>query len=132
MIEYLITQMLRGEKIYIGSPDSIRDYMYVDDHVNAYVLAMKNQKANRQVYNVGTTIGVSNRELAIMIAEKIGFDKGNIAFGSYPPGYPYRPPISDQTSIILDSAKIRKDLGWAPTVSLSEGIDKVISYFKKT
>ena len=42
MIEYLITQMLKGERIYIGAPDSIRDYMYVDDHVNAYVLAMRN------------------------------------------------------------------------------------------
>ncbi len=132
MVEYLVTQMLRGEKIYIGSPDSVRDYMYVDDHVNAYVLAMKNPKAKGQVYNVGTTIGVSNRELALMIAEKVGFDKKNIALGSYPPGYPYRPLVSDQSSIVLDSAKIRQELGWKPTVTLSEGIDKVISYFGKS
>jgi UDP-glucose 4-epimerase len=131
MVEYLVTQMLKGEKIYIGSPDSVRDYMYIDDHVNAYVLAMKNPKATGQVYNVGTTIGISNKELALMIAEKVGFDKKNIALGSYPPGYPYRPPVSDQSSIVLDSAKIRKELGWKPTVSLSEGIDKVISYFRK-
>ena len=38
--------------------------MYVDDHVNGYVLSMKNPKANGQVYNVGTGIGVSNKELA--------------------------------------------------------------------
>ena len=131
MVEYLVTKMLRGEKIYIGSPDSVRDYMYVDDHVNAYVLAMKNSKANGEIYNVGTTIGVSNKELALMIADKIGFDKKNIALGSYPPGYPYRPPVSDQSSIVLDSAKIRKDLGWKPTVTLSEGLDKVIAYFRK-
>ena len=68
MIEYLVTQMLKNQKIYVGSPDSVRDYMYVDDHVNAYVLAMKNPKANGQVYNVGTTVGVSNKELALMIA----------------------------------------------------------------
>jgi nucleoside-diphosphate-sugar epimerase len=131
IVEYLVTKMLKGEKIYIGSPDSVRDYMYVDDHVNAYVLAMKNPKANGQVYNVGTTIGVSNKELALMIAEKVGFDKKNIVLGSYPPGYPYRPLVSDQSSIVLDSAKIRKELGWKPTVTLSEGLDKVISYFRK-
>ncbi len=131
MVEYLVTQMLRGEKIYIGSPESVRDYMYIDDHVNGYILAMKNPKANGQVFNVGTTIGVSNKDLALMIAEKVGFDKKKIALGSYPPGYPYRPPVSDQTSIVLDSAKIKKELGWKPTVSLSEGLDKVISYFQE-
>ncbi len=105
LVEYLVTQMLRGEKIYIGSPDSVRDYMYVDDHVNAYVLAMKNPAAKNQVYNVGTTIGVNNKDLALMIAQKVGFDRKKIAFGSYPPGYPFRPLISDQSSIVLDSAK---------------------------
>jgi UDP-glucose 4-epimerase len=130
MIEYLVTQMLKGKKIYIGAPESVRDYMYVDDHVNAYVLAMKNAKANGQVYNVGTTIGVSNRELATLIAKKIGFDMHNVVMGSYPPGYPFRPQISDQPSIVLDSAKIKAELKWAPTVTLSEGLDMVIAYFQ--
>jgi dTDP-glucose 4,6-dehydratase len=131
MVEYLVTQMMRGQKVYIGSPDSIRDYMYVDDHVNGYMLSMKNKNANCQVYNVGTTIGVSNKELATMIADKMGFDKKNLIFGSYPPGYPYRPLVSDQPSIVLDSTKIRKELGWKQTVTLSDGLDKVISYFRK-
>jgi nucleoside-diphosphate-sugar epimerase len=129
--EYLVTQMLKGQKVYIGSPDSIRDYMYVDDHVNGYLLSMKSKNANGQVYNVATGIGVSNKELAFMIADKVGFDRKNIVLGSYPPGYPYRPLVSDQESIVLDSTKIRKELGWKPTVTLSEGLDKVISYFRK-
>ena len=132
IVEYIVTQMLKGQKVYIGSPDSVRDYMYVDDHVNSYMLSMTNANANGQVYNVGTGIGVSNKELAIMIANKVGFDEKNLVFGSYPPGYPYRPLISDQTSIVLDSTKIRKELGWKPTVSLAEGIDRVISYFRKS
>ena len=131
IIEYLVTQMLKGQKIYIGSPDSVRDYMYIDDHVNAYVLAMRNPEANGQVYNVGTTVGVSNKELAFMIAEKVGFDKENIVLGSYPPGYPYRPVVSDQPSILLDSTKIRQELNWAPKMPLSAGLDKVIGYFRK-
>jgi GDP-mannose 4,6-dehydratase len=131
MIEYLVTRMLKGEKVYIGAPNSVRDYMYVDDHVNAYLLVIKNAKSNGQIYNVGTEIGTSNRELTEMVAEKIGYDKKKITFGSYPPGYPYRPLISDQPSIELDSTKIREELNWAPKVSLSEGIDKVISHFQK-
>jgi len=130
IIEYLVTEMLKGEKVYIGAPNSVRDYMYVDDHVNAYMRAMNNDKAKGQVYNVGTGVGISNKELAERIAEKIGYDKKRIVFGSYPPGYPYRPPISDQPYIVLESSKIRKELNWAPKVPLSEGIAKVISYFK--
>jgi len=130
VIEYLVTQMLKGEKIYVGAPNSVRDYMYVGDHVNAYFLAMKSIKAKGQVYNIGTGVGTSNKELAEMIAEKIGYDRKRIVFGSYPPGYPYRPPISDQPSIVLDSNKIKKELDWAPKVSLSEGLNEVISYFK--
>jgi UDP-glucose 4-epimerase len=130
IVEYLITQMLKGNRIYIGSPDSVRDYMYIDDHVKAYILAMENSKANGQVYNVGTTLGFSNRDLAEMIAKKIGFDMRNVVMGSYPPGYPFRPLVSDQPSIVLDSAKIRKELNWAPTATLSQGLDKIIAYFQ--
>ena len=132
MVEYTVTQMLKGKKVYVGSPDSVRDYMYVDDHVKGYMLAMANSKAKSQVYNVGTGIGVSNKDLVVMIADRVGFDKKNLVLGSYPPGYPYRPLISDQSSIVLDSAKIRKELGWKPTVELSEGIDRLIAYFRKS
>jgi nucleoside-diphosphate-sugar epimerase len=131
IIEYLVTQMLRGEEVYVGAPDSVRDYMYVDDHVNAYLLVIKSAKATGQVYNAGTGVGISNRKLAEMIAERIGYDRKRIKFGQYPPGYPYRPSISDQPSIVLDATKIRKALNWSPKIQLSEGINKVISYFQE-
>ena len=130
IVEYLATQMLRGEEVYVGAPDSVRDYMYVDDHVNAYLLVMKSAKATGQVYNAGTGVGISNRKLAEMIAGRIGYNRKRIRFGQYPPGYPYRPSISDQPSIVLDATKIRKELNWKPTISIDEGIGKVISYFK--
>jgi GDP-mannose 4,6-dehydratase len=131
VIEYLVTKMLKGETVYVGAPDSIRDYMYVDDHVNAYVLAIKNQKADRDIFNVGTGKGLTNRELADFIAKKIGFENKKIKLGSYPPGYPFRPLASDQPYIVLDATKIKKSLNWSPTISLNDGVDRVISYFKK-
>jgi len=131
LIEYLVTQMLKGENVYIGAPDSIRDYMYVDDHINAYFLAIKSTKADGQVFNAGTGIGVTNRELAQMIADKIGYDRKKIKLGSYPPGYPFRPVISDQPYIVLDAAKIKRALNWSPHVNLGEGLDKVITYFRE-
>jgi len=129
IIEYLVTEMIKGEDVYVGAPDSIRDYMYIDDHVNAYFLAIKNVKADGQIFNAGTGIGITNRELALMIADKIGYDRKKIKLGSYPLGYPLRPAISDQPYIVLDATRIKKALDWSPHVNLSEGLDKVITYF---
>ena len=129
IIEYLVTEMIKGEDVYVGAPDSIRDYMYIDDHVNAYFLAIKNVKADGQIFNAGTGIGITNRELALMIADKIGYDRKKIKLGSYPLGYPLRPAISDQPYIVLDATRIMKALDWSPHVNLSEGLDKVITYF---
>lgn len=130
LVEYLVTQMLKGEDVYIGAPESIRDYMYVNDHVNAYALAIKSDKADGQVFNAGTGKGVTNRELVELVAQRIGYDQKKIKYGAYPPGYPFRPVISDQPYIVLDASKIKKMLNWSPTLSLSEGIDKTIAYYK--
>lgn len=129
IIEYIVTQMLKGNKIYIGAPDSIRDYMYVDDHVNAYITAMESPKGRGQVFNASTGIATQNRDITLKIAEKIGIDKDNITFGSYPPGYPYRPLASDQPYLVLNSTKIRTMLGWKTTVPLDEGLDRTIKHW---
>lgn len=129
IVEYLVTEMLKRNKIYIGAPESIRDYMYVDDHINAYINAMESPKGKGEVFNASTGVGTKNKDLAFMIAEKIGFDKNKIVLGSYPPGYPNRPLASDQPYLVLDSTKIRTMLGWKPTLSLSEGLDRVIEHW---
>jgi nucleoside-diphosphate-sugar epimerase len=132
LIEYLITQMIKGEGVYIGAPNSIRDYMYVDDHINAYIVAIKNsKKADGQIFNAGTGIGLSNKQLAEIIADKVGYDKKKIKFGAYPPGYPLRPIVSDQPYLVLDATKINKALDWSARVTLNEGLDKIVSHFQK-
>lgn len=131
IIEYLVTQMLKNETVYVGAPESIRDYMYVHDHINAYIMAMQNVKADRQVFNAGTGVGVTNRGLTELIAEKIGYDIRRVKFGAYPPGYPYRPTISDQPYLVLDAANIKMALNWAPKFTLDRGLDKVISYYRE-
>jgi GDP-mannose 4,6-dehydratase len=130
IVEYLINTMLRGARVYIGAPDSIRDYMHVDDHVDAYMLAAEKQTASGEVYNVGTGRGISNKDLALLIANIIGYDKGRITFGSYPPGYPTRPMPGEQPYIVLDPSKITNELGWKTTIDLEQGIKDTVAYWK--
>jgi len=131
IIEYLITTMLKDTKAYVGAPDSVRDYLHVSDHVNAYVLAAEKQTAPGRVYNAGSGRGISNRDLALLIAKIIGYDKGKISFGSYPPGYPLRPIRGEQPYIVLDPSKITDELGWRPSIDLEQGIKDTIAYWKK-
>jgi len=129
LVEYGIASMLKGEKVYIGAPESIRDYLYVDDHVNAYIQAMKKGERG-QAYNIGRGEGIKNRLLIEKIADKIGYDKNKINFGSYPPGYPLRPIVSEQPYIILDSTKAKLELDWVAQFDLDEGLEKTINYWK--
>jgi nucleoside-diphosphate-sugar epimerase len=124
-IEYLVSKMLAGDQCYVGAPDSVRDYMFADDHVNAYMLTAQSSQAVGQVYNVSPGNPISNSEVAKMLAKMTGF-KGRIAFGSYPPGYPQRPKVQDPQYLVLDNSKITKELGWKPMVGLEEGLARTI------
>ncbi len=128
--EYIITEMLKGKDIYIGAPDSVRDYMYVDDHVNSYILAMKSSEAKGQVFNIAGGKGYTNKEWTLKIAEILGFPQEKIHFGEYPPGYPDRPLKSDQPYLVLDSTKAQRVLGWRQTVTPEEGLIKTTEYWK--
>jgi nucleoside-diphosphate-sugar epimerase len=123
--EYLISKMLNGETCYIGAPDSIRDYMFAEDHVDAYLDVAKSEKAVGEVYNVSPGNPVTNAELAKKLSGLTGF-KGKLVFGSYPPGYPQRPQSQDPAYLVLDNARISKEVGWRPRYSLDEGLKQAV------
>jgi len=129
LVEYLITSMLDGSPAYVGSPDHVRDYMWVDDHVNAYLLSMKENSAEGQVFNVSPGNPISNIDLARKLSEMVNF-KGRIVEGSYPPGYPMRTARLDTKYIVLDSSRIMKKLGWKPSVTLDEGLAMAVDHWK--
>jgi len=128
--EYVLTEMIKGNEIYIGAPDSIRDYMYVDDHVNSYLLAMSILEARGQEFNIAGGKGYTNKEWVLKIAEALNFPREKIHFGEYPPGYPNRPLKSDQPYLVLDPTKAQRILGWRQTVTPEEGLRRAIEYWK--
>lgn len=129
--EYLITQMLKEKEIYIGAPDSVRDYMYVDDHVKSYLLAIKTPEARGNAFNIAGGKGYTNKEWALKIARVIGFPEKKIHFGEYPPGYPKRPISSDQPYLVLNPGKAERVLGWGQSFSPEEGLEKTVNYWKE-
>jgi len=123
--EYLISKMLKADTCYVGAPDSIRDYMYAEDHVDAYLDVAQTEKSVGGVYNVSPGNPITNAELAKKLSSIIGF-KGKTVFGSYPPGYPQRPQRQDPPYLVLDNATIRREVNWKPKFSLDEGLKKTV------
>src|SRR5947199_3598 len=127
--EYLVSKMLAGETCYVGSPESMRDYMFAEDHVNSYILTAKSARAIGEVYNVSPGNPVTNSELAKMLTLMTGF-KGKMVFGSYPPGYPQRPKSQDPQYLVLDNSKIARELGWKPSHTLQEGLKLTVELWR--
>ena len=109
---------LGGNLQIFGTGSQTRDYMYIDDAVSAYDLMVRLDNTAGQVYNFGTGIETSIREIAEYIAKKFGV---GIDYAEARPG--------EVTNFCADITKVRK-LGFEPKVNIWEGIDKYILWRK--
>ncbi len=122
-IERTITQMLSRDEVILGAPDAIRDWVYIDDHVDAYIKALGKEKAIGEAIQICTGNGYSTKKTAEMIAKLTDFG-GSIRWNSMPDR-----PI-DAKILRGDNSKAKKILGWRPRYSLEEGLRKCIDYWR--
>ena len=107
------------EVIVWGTGSPKREFLHVDDLAKACLFLMKSYSEN-DIINIGVGEDLSIRELAFLIKKVVGFE-GEIVFDtSKPDGTPRK---------LLDISKIKK-LGWAPEISLEEGIKDTYKRFK--
>ena len=123
LIEKTIVQMLTQDKISLINPTPVRDWMYVADHVNAYLTCLKNEKALGETFNFCTGKGLTVKETVEKIASIIGF-KGEVQWGSAPE----RP--TESKIIIGSNGKAFNILGWKPQYSLENGLKETIEYWR--
>ena len=104
-----------------GDGSAMREFLYVDDLAEAAFKCMVNYDSE-EIINVGTGKDITIKELAITIADVVGF-KGEIVWDtSKPNGTPRK---------VLNVDKI-KSLGWEPKVGLREGIEKTYELYKES
>jgi UDP-glucose 4-epimerase len=124
-IGWLIRQAMDDEAITLfGDGMQLRDFTYVDDVVEAFLLAGANDTANGQVFNVGAIEPVSLRELAELLTEVAG--SGSYELVPFPP----ERKVIDIGSIYVDDRKIRRVLKWKPRVDLREGLTRTIAFYR--
>ena len=122
-IESVIYQMLTKKRVELGDPNAIRDWLYIDDHIDGYIKALANPKAIGEDIQLCTGNFYSTRETAEKIKALIGF-KGEIAWNATP-----KRPL-DAVVLKGDYSKATRLLNWQPKYNLEEGLKRTIGYWK--
>jgi len=123
IINWFIRQIIDGEKVKIyGDGNQIRDVNYVDDVVNAMLIAMSNDNTNGECFNLGG-IPISLKDIVIKMIDVYG--KGE---------YELVPYTSVSNSIEVGDyranfSKYSKLTGWKPCISVDDGLRKTFEYY---
>jgi UDP-glucose 4-epimerase len=112
--------LLEGRTATInGDGRQTRDYVFVGDVVEAFVRALRSEAQGS--FNVGTEVETDVNELFQQIARAA---RSNAT----PEHGPARPGEQQRSCVAI--AKIRESLGWEPKVTLAEGIEQTVEYFR--
>lgn len=115
-------RLLAGQATRVfGGGGNTRDYVYVDDVVDAFVRAATVPAAASLRFNVGTGVETSDRELHTLVAEAA-------ASGDDPEYAPAR--LGDVARSALAADRAAEVLGWTPQVTIREGVARTVDYFR--
>jgi nucleoside-diphosphate-sugar epimerase len=116
---------MKGEPLKIhGDGEQTRDFTYIDDTVEATILAGISPKADGQVYNVGTGREVTVNQLARLIIEITG--------APVEPAYVDRRDIDNIRRRVVNIEKIRRELRWVPTFTIEHGLRRTYQWLLET
>ena len=117
--------LVEGKPIKVfGDGMQLRDFNYVDDCVEALLLAGASDAANGKVYNLGSTEVVALKALAKLMLE-LGYG-GTYELVAFPPE---RKAI-DIGDYYSDFSLITQELGWAPKIELLDGLRRTMVYYQ--
>ncbi len=125
-LNWLIRRAIDGHTIQVfGDGFQKRDFNYVDDVVDAFLMAAADERTNGEVFNLGGTKPVSVLEVTQLLLEVVSDGK-----------YELVPFPENRRKIEIgdywgDYNKINKLLGWSPTVQLRDGLRRTVEFYKR-
>jgi UDP-glucose 4-epimerase len=125
-IAWFIRLVVEDKEIQVfGDGSQVRDFVYVDDAVQAFLLAGATDACDGEAFNVGGNEPIAHRELVRLLVEIAG--SGRFRFVEWPP----EKKVIDIGSFYADSTRFAAACGWTPTVSLREGLARTIAYYRE-
>ena len=128
LIPVVILNALSGRDIPVyGTGGNVRDWLYVEDHADALLTVLAKGKVGR-CYNVGGENEMRNIDLVKTICSLLDGKR------------PRNRPSSEQIAMVedrpghdlryaIDASRIRKELGWRPSVTLEQGLEKTVQWY---
>ena len=129
LIPVIILNALAGKPLPIyGNGSNIRDWLYVEDHADALLLVLEKGVIGRS-YNIGGENERTNLELVQTLCKILdrlkpkntGTYADLITFVQDRPGHDAR--------YAIDPSRIRDELGWRPSVTVEEGLEKTVQWY---
>lgn len=126
LVPQLIDCVINNKKLDMTEGEQIRDYLFVNDLVDAYIKIATDYRANvYDIYNVCSSQEISIKKLVEKICDIYDYDISNFNFGNIP----YRK--NEVMYFVGDNSKIYNDIEWKPTTSLEDGLKLTIEWYKE-
>lgn len=126
VLNYFIRRAMMGEPIQIyGDGEQTRDYTYVDDLVDAFLLMMGSKEVLGKMYLIGGGQMISFKTMVDTVVETVG--KGKVEHVPFPDSQ--RKAI-DVRKFFVTTERLRSATGWTPKTPLSEGMKKTVAFYR--
>ncbi|WKZ36503.1 MAG: NAD-dependent epimerase/dehydratase family protein [Anaerolineales bacterium] len=125
MASIFMAYLLRGEEVPVTGPlERFRDFIYIDDVIDAWINALNMKQTPSPIYNLGTGKATTVRELLKTLMDAMRLDKNHPI--KELPGSAF-----DQFGLTANISLAEKELNWKPKMGLSDGLRKMAAWAKK-
>ena len=124
IVPTIISQALAGDRVRLGNTSAVRDLLFVDDTVAAFMAAAAASDVCGRTIHVGSGEGLAIAELARLILERSGGSECEVVADPSR----LRPAASEVDQLICDPTLANELLQWPPQVDLQTGLDRTIAY----
>lgn len=123
VIPTIITQALTRDRVELGALSPTRDFTFVEDTATALAACAEVDGIEGETFNVGSGEERSVGEIADEVLELLDRQLPVVTTAER-----QRPPASEVERLLADTTKARRELGWAPMVPFSTGLERTIDW----
>lgn len=123
-IPYIINSILCKKEVKLTGCEQIRDYVYIDDIIDAYICTYKYFNKSNEIINISTGDSVTLKTILEIIQNIIG-EKGNIQIGAVT----YRE--NEMWKLVGDNSKANELIKWKPKTDLELGLKQTVDFYTR-
>ena len=125
-IPQVIDKLTNENPVQMTLGEQIRDYIYIDDLIDAYILASTVPLKNKvEIINIGSGKGIAMKDLALMISNHLGASDELLQFGALP----YRP--DEMMYLVANVNRAKSLLAWESKLSIEKGLEYTINWYSQ-